>query len=134
MPVGRQPHRFIEPTPRPLPGGESLADVASAAGARVLQTCDVNAAFAIKRLEQERLDALVCVGFDRLFSPDLLRAFPVAINAHPSALPKLRGPSPLFWSLRNGDSQTAVTLHAIDAGEDRGPILAQQALPIPPAD
>ena len=53
------------------------------------------------------------------------------INVHPSLLPKNRGPVPLFWTFRNGDSSTGVTVHVLDEGMDSGAILAQQATTIP---
>ena len=132
FPMGRQIHRWLAPAPRALPGTESLADTATALGIEVLQTADVNATAVANALRARHIDCLVCVGFDRLFAPALLAAVPVAINAHPSALPQLRGPAPLFWLLRDGVRQTAMTLHGLDAREDHGPIFAQAPWEIPP--
>lgn len=53
------------------------------------------------------------------------------LNLHPSLLPDLRGPEPLFWAFRLGMAQTGVTIHQMDAGFDTGPILAQELLPLP---
>lgn len=54
-----------------------------------------------------------------------------SLNVHPSLLPKNRGPVPLFWTFRNGESITGVTIHLLDAGMDSGDILAQQPIPVP---
>jgi methionyl-tRNA formyltransferase len=54
-----------------------------------------------------------------------------ALNLHPSPLPELRGPEPLFWAFHEGRAQTAVTLHWMDAGLDTGPIALQRALDLP---
>jgi methionyl-tRNA formyltransferase len=53
------------------------------------------------------------------------------VNLHPSLLPAYRGPAPLFWQFRAGETRTGVTLHAIDGGTDTGSVIAQQAVPFP---
>lgn len=53
------------------------------------------------------------------------------LNLHPSPLPELRGPEPLFWALQEGRAHTAVTLHWMDAGLDSGPIAASATLELP---
>ena len=52
------------------------------------------------------------------------------VNVHPSLLPRNRGPMPLFWTFRQGDPTTGVTIHLMDAGLDTGPILAQESIPV----
>jgi methionyl-tRNA formyltransferase len=55
-----------------------------------------------------------------------------ALNVHPSALPKYRGPSPVLWAIRNGDPSIGVTIHRMNEALDAGPIVAQaEALPLP---
>jgi methionyl-tRNA formyltransferase len=54
------------------------------------------------------------------------------LNVHPSLLPAGRGPEPVFWTLRRGESVTGATVHRMDAGFDTGPIVAQTRLPVPP--
>ncbi len=51
-------------------------------------------------------------------------------NLHPSLLPKMRGPSPLFWVFHEGCA-AGVTLHVMSARADAGPIIAQKALEFP---
>lgn len=133
LPVGRRTHRWMDAQRRTaILVTESLSDTARAGGVDVLQTCDVNAPLVARAVADRHCDALVCVGFDRLFTPSLLEAAPLGINAHPSALPDLRGPAPLFWLLRHGAGSTAMTLHGLDTLEDHGPIYAQQPLVLPP--
>jgi len=57
-----------------------------------------------------------------------------AINAHPSLLPKYRGPNPYFWAIKNMEKETGVTFHLIDKGYDTGSILAQEVVKIYPSD
>ena len=53
------------------------------------------------------------------------------LNLHPSLLPAYRGPHPLFWQFRAGETRTGVTLHWIDAGIDTGDIAAQRRIHFP---
>jgi methionyl-tRNA formyltransferase len=46
-------------------------------------------------------------------------------NVHPSLLPAYRGPAPLFWQLRAGETRTGVTVHRLEEAVDAGAILAQ---------
>ncbi len=48
------------------------------------------------------------------------------INIHPSLLPKWKGPSPVQYSLLNGETQTGVTLIKLDNEIDHGPVLSQR--------
>lgn len=54
-----------------------------------------------------------------------------AVNVHPSRLPEGRGPDPLFWTLRRGDGRAAVSVHALGARLDAGPIYAQREVDYP---
>ena len=56
------------------------------------------------------------------------------INAHPSLLPKYRGPNPYFWTIRNQETETGITFHLIDDNLDTGAILAQEVIKIFPSD
>lgn len=57
-----------------------------------------------------------------------------SINAHPSLLPKYRGPNPYFWAIRNQEDVSGVSFHLIDGGYDTGAILAQEEIKIYPSD
>jgi methionyl-tRNA formyltransferase len=50
------------------------------------------------------------------------------LNVHPSLLPANRGPVPLFWTFREGDKRTGITIHLMDEGIDSGDILAQEPI------
>ena len=53
------------------------------------------------------------------------------LNLHPSLLPAYRGPAPLFWTFRNGDNTTGVTIHFMDEGLDSGDIALQAPIDLP---
>lgn len=139
-PLGRYQHRLVAAKRRRVERGASvaaataydLAEFVSAAGVPCLQSKDVNHSGAQRLLGQFDIDVMVCVGFDRLFKPSLLRWPRLGgINAHPSALPLWRGPAPIFWARHAGERQQAVTLHRLDEQEDHGAIveLVSEELP-----
>ncbi len=57
-----------------------------------------------------------------------------SLNIHASLLPRWRGAAPIQAAIRAGDAQSGVSLMLMDAGLDSGPVLAQQALPLAPAE
>lgn len=78
-------------------------------------------------------DVLLVFGFNWRLSPEVL-ALPKlgALNIHPSALPKYRGPSPVLWAIWNGDPCMGLTVHRMTDRIDAGPILSQvDDLPLP---
>ena len=56
------------------------------------------------------------------------------INAHPSLLPKYRGPNPYFWVIKNQEASSGITFHLLDNGYDSGAILAQEEIKVYPSD
>ena len=50
------------------------------------------------------------------------------INAHPSLLPKYRGPNPYFWVIKNQEKNSGITFHLMDENFDTGAILAQEEI------
>ncbi|MET0343412.1 MAG: formyltransferase family protein [Polyangiales bacterium] len=62
----------------------------------------------------------------------LARATRGAFGAHPSLLPRWRGPDPTFWAIFAGDEETGVTLHRLETEYDTGAIVAQRRLAIRP--
>jgi methionyl-tRNA formyltransferase len=57
-----------------------------------------------------------------------------ALNVHPSMLPKYRGATPIQTALRDGASETGVSIMLMDAGMDTGDIVLQERAAIDPAD
>lgn len=48
------------------------------------------------------------------------------LNIHPSMLPRWRGPSPVQFTILNGDKETGITIIQLDDLMDHGPIVAQR--------
>ena len=76
-------------------------------------------------------DLALCLGFPWKIPPDALAAPGHGIvNMHPSLLPRYRGPSPVSWAIRNGETEIGMTVHYMDAELDTGNILAQAPIPL----
>lgn len=56
------------------------------------------------------------------------------VNAHPSLLPKYRGPNPYIQTILHGEKESGVTLHLVDDGYDTGAILSQEKVQISETD
>jgi methionyl-tRNA formyltransferase len=78
-------------------------------------------------------DAIVVAAYGLLI-PDVLLDRGLWLNVHPSLLPRWRGAAPVERALMAGDTRTGVTIHRTTPELDAGPIAAQEAFDIPPAD
>jgi len=58
----------------------------------------------------------------------------LALNVHPSLLPLYRGATPLVAQIRDGVTESGVTIIAMDAGMDTGDIVAQEHATIGPRE
>ena len=82
-------------------------------------------------LRASRPDLALCWGFPWRIPQAALDVPPLgSVNCHPALLPRHRGPIPLAWAFRDGDSQFGVTWHRMDSELDTGPILAQAPVPM----
>lgn len=81
------------------------------------------------------IDLLFLVGWRYLISRRAFeRPHRGAFVFHDSLLPRYRGFSPTVWAVRNGETQTGVTLFAIADDVDSGAIVGQETAPIGPED
>ncbi len=81
-------------------------------------------------LAERKPDVLCVANFPHLLPPAVFERWPT-LNLHPSLLPRWRGAYPWFWMYHAMDAEGGWTVHRIDAGEDTGPILAQESYPVP---
>jgi methionyl-tRNA formyltransferase len=56
------------------------------------------------------------------------------LNIHFSRLPQYRGPSPVFWQIKNGEKLTGITIHRMDSGWDTGAVIRMLEVPIYPGE
>ena len=70
------------------------------------------------------LDAAVVVAYGLILPPPVLAAPRLGcVNVHASLLPRWRGAAPIQRAIMAGDGETGVTIMAMDAGLDTGPML-----------
>jgi methionyl-tRNA formyltransferase len=77
-------------------------------------------------------DIIIVASYGKIL-PEMTLALPPhgCLNIHPSLLPRWRGATPVPAAIRAGDAETGVTIIAMDAGMDTGPILAQKRCALP---
>lgn len=87
----------------------------------------------VEALRGARVDLVVCAGYNRVLSDEVLAAFPNAIlNVHPSLLPAFGGGmNAVEDALAAGVKVTGCTVHLLAAGAvDGGPIVLQATVPV----
>lgn len=106
---------------------------ALAAGLTVLQPPKIR--HIVDELKAFEADVAVVVAYGQILSKSVLEVPRLAcLNIHASLLPKHRGASPIQAAIREGDSETGVTIMFMDEGLDTGDILLMDAMPILPTD
>src|SRR3954465_5417435 len=89
----------------------------------------------VSALREHGAEWIVLAGFMRVLTPELLRAFPGrVVNVHPSLLPAFPGRDAQRQAFEHGVKVTGCTVHFVDEGVDSGPIIAQRAVEVLPAD
>jgi phosphoribosylglycinamide formyltransferase-1 len=80
-------------------------------------------------------DLIILAGFMKVLPKSFVAKFsPRIINIHPALLPNFPGAYAVRDALASGARETGATVHIVDEGVDTGPILAQEAVPVLPAD
>lgn len=81
-----------------------------------------------EQLTELDLDLMIVVAYGHIL-PQAILDIPRhgCVNVHGSLLPRHRGASPIQSAILAGDTQTGVTLMAMDAGCDTGPMIASQS-------
>jgi len=112
---------------RPSP----VKEVAIEAGIPVFQPKRLRYPEAIEELKKWEADFHVVVAFGQILPQAVLDMPKIApINIHGSLLPRWRGAAPIHAAIREGDTETGITIMMIDAGLDTGPMLTKHSIPI----
>ena len=83
-------------------------------------------------LAERDVDLIVLAGYMELLSGEFVNRFRNRIvNVHPALLPSFPGLDAVGQALAHGVRVTGVTVHLVDEGVDSGPIVLQQAIPVP---
>ena len=100
-------------------------------GLMVFQPTSLRDADANREITALKPDIIVIAAYGRILPKAVVELPPWGcVNVHPSLLPRHRGPSPVAFTLLEGDEVAGVTLMRLDEGMDSGPIIAQQEEPI----
>jgi methionyl-tRNA formyltransferase len=114
---------------KPPPVWGEITDKSAPQGLNLLMARDkADLAPLLRGLEP---DVVLCWGFGWKIPQEALDVPRYGIvNQHPAPLPRFRGPIPMSWALREGETEFWITWHRMDAELDTGPILAQTTMPI----
>ena len=123
-PQGRSRTRLLPPP---------VKTAAIAEGIRILQPEDPRAPDVLRQIADIGADISAVVAYGHILPRAILDAPPRgSINVHASLLPALRGAAPIPAAIREGMTQTGVTVIRLIPALDAGPILLQRAIPIAP--
>lgn len=94
---------------------------------------DVNAPSTLEWLSALSPDYIASFFFNQWIGADV-RKIPHkgCVNMHPSLLPELRGPDPVFRTIERGVTSTGFTIHSVADEIDAGTILHQEPFAAPP--
>jgi methionyl-tRNA formyltransferase len=74
-------------------------------------------------------DVIFITGYTHKIAIDELSSVPKGIlNIHFGRLPQYRGPSPVFWQLKNGEAQLGLTIHQLTNKLDSGAVAWEQTI------
>lgn len=121
--------RGMQPQPSPV------KLTARELGLTVAQPTSLREPETLQRLAEVAPDAMVVVAYG-LILPQAVLSLPAygCLNVHASLLPRWRGAAPIHRALLAGDKQTGVSIMAMDAGLDTGPVYLTQQIPITGTD
>jgi methionyl-tRNA formyltransferase len=102
---------------------------ALAAGLTVMQPLKIR--HAVEELKAFNADVAIVVAYGQILSRAVLDVPPLGcLNVHTSLLPRHRGAAPIQAAIRDGDTETGVTIMFMDEGLDTGDILLMHRLAI----
>jgi methionyl-tRNA formyltransferase len=104
-------------------------------GIEVLQPATLKDPEAVAQIAAFESDILVVAAYGLLLPQNVLD-IPTrgCLNVHASLLPRWRGAAPIQAAILAGDAETGISLMAITAGLDSGPVYVEQALAIGPEE
>ena len=89
----------------------------------------------VAALRAHGVDLVCLAGFMRIFSAEMLDAYPQRIlNIHPSLLPSFPGLHPHRQAIEYGVKYSGATVHLVDGALDGGPIVVQAVVPVTDGD
>jgi len=77
---------------------------------------------------------LLVSGFYPRRIPAPVLALAPGLNVHPSDLPRGRGPDPIYWTVRRGETATALCVHWLTEELDAGDVVAREPVAVDPEE
>ena len=93
---------------------------------------DVVASGDYRDIDMDAIDLVFSVYYDKIIRQSFIDKCVKILNLHNAPLPKYRGVRPINWALKEGRTSHGVTIHAIEAGIDSGPIYGQMTFGMNP--
>jgi methionyl-tRNA formyltransferase len=114
-------------------GDTPMATLCAARGIPVETVPDMNAATFHDRLRSSGAELVLTFHCDQILTEETIGCLRHgAVNVHAGLLPDHRGPVPTIHALLDERPRFGVTIHRLVPRIDAGPILAQQAIDLPP--
>jgi methionyl-tRNA formyltransferase len=83
----------------------------------------------VNRIQNLKPDLGVLASYGAIIPKEIIEIFPLGIlNIHPSLLPKYKGPSPIQFTILDGNTTTGVSVIKLDDQVDHGPIIKQEKI------
>lgn len=124
-----QPDRPRGRSRRPEPSPVKV--VAETLALPVLQPESVNSADIVEAVRSIAPEFIAVVAYGQILRRPILEIPSRGpVNLHASLLPRHRGPSPIAWTILEGDPEAGNTTMLMEEGLDSGPLLFQEALPL----
>lgn len=134
--TNRKPHLVITQPDRKKGRGQKVTftpvkKIALENNIEVFQPDSVNFSSSLEKINTLNPDLIVTAAYGKILRGRIL-SIPKygCINLHPSLLPRYRGPSPINWSLFNGDQVTGSTVIYMNNHMDAGNIILQSRIAI----
>lgn len=138
--AGSKPVAVLTQPDRPAGRGKQLKaspvkECALEAGIPVLQPATLKDADIVAKLEALKPDVMIVAAYG-LILPQNVLDIPThgCLNVHASLLPAWRGAAPIQAAILAGDAKTGISLMAMTAGLDCGPVHIDEAIEIGPGE
>ncbi len=83
-----------------------------------------------KALKDIDFDLLISCGFPYILDESVINLAKLAINVHPTLLPKYRGYRSAPYIIMNGEDKSGITIHLLTKEMDKGDIILQESFDV----
>ncbi len=129
----------ILPDPNELPTCaaeiNNLAGRLQQAGIPYQMCCEEKLPLIVRQLDAWQAELGLIAAYPHILPAQVIDYFSLGLfNLHASLLPAYPGPMPIYWQIRNRESETGLVIHRAEIKPDTGNIVVTRKLPIHPLD